>query len=233
MTADLPTGSYFVRTSNAQGYVDELYDDFACVAGCDVVTGTPVTHAAGTTGSFADFDLIQGYRITGLVTETLAGPLGGVRVDIHYEGGTWIDVTTSHSPAEMIICGAVSSFSPFAIGVQTDVTPPIVACSVSPAELWPPNNTLRPVAANVSVTDPGGSGPAGFTLISVTSNEGTPADIVDFVVGTPDTNGSLRAARRGSGSGRRYTLTYEGRDLAGNAATCAVDVTVPHDQRGR
>jgi hypothetical protein len=33
----------------------------------------------------------------------------------HYEGGRWVDVTTSNDTIGQIICGAVSSFSPFAI----------------------------------------------------------------------------------------------------------------------
>lgn len=113
-----------------------------------------------------------------------------------------------------------------------DLTPPAVTCSVSPPQLWPPNNTLRGVTASVSVTD-GGSGPDGFELLAVTSDEGTPADAAGFDIGTADVSGSLRAARSGSGDGRTYTLTYEGRDGAGNTATCSVDVIVPHDQRRR
>jgi hypothetical protein len=94
------------------------------------------------------------------------------------------------------------------------------------------------VNTTVLVTDTG-SGPAGFTLLSVTSNEpdeGTgdgdfANDIQEFDVETPDTDGFLRAERSSPGTGRVYTLTYEGKDGAGNAATCTVTVAVPHDQR--
>jgi hypothetical protein len=65
----------------------------------------------------------------------------------------------------------------------------------------------------------------------VTSNEpGADADIQSFTLGTPDVSGQLRAQRNGSGTGRVYTLTYTGADEAGNTATCAATVTVPHDQ---
>ncbi|MBI4660133.1 MAG: HYR domain-containing protein [Verrucomicrobia bacterium] len=40
----------------------------------------------------------------------------------------------------------------------------------------------------------------------------------------------LRAERSGEGGGRVYTITVEGRDLAGNRVTKDVTVTVPHDQ---
>jgi len=106
-----------------------------------------------------------------------------------------------------------------------------VACSVTPNVLWPPNNKLVPVNATVTVTD-SLSGSAGFSLLSVTSNEpdSGQGDIQGFVNGTPSVAGQLRAQRTGSGTGRVYTLTYGGTDQAGNSATCTTTVTVPHDQ---
>ena len=111
-----------------------------------------------------------------------------------------------------------------------DTTPPTVACSAAPTQLWPPNNKLVAVTTHVSVSD-SGSGPAGFTLSSVTSNEGDGAsESAGWTPGTPDTTGFLQASRLGSGTGRVYTLTYQGRDNAGNSAACTTTVTVPHDQ---
>jgi hypothetical protein len=111
-----------------------------------------------------------------------------------------------------------------------DTTPPTVACSATPSVLWPPNNKLVAVTTQVTVDDTG-SGPAGFTLISFTSNEGdVAAESKGWTPGTQDTSGSLQAARLGTGDGRVYTLTYRGKDGAGNAATCSATVTVPHDQ---
>jgi hypothetical protein len=112
----------------------------------------------------------------------------------------------------------------------SDTAPPTVTCSASPHVLWPPNNKLVAVSTTVSVTD-SGSGPAGFSLVSVSSNEGDAAsESQGWTAGTPDTSGFLQAARLGSGSGRVYTLTYEGSDQAGNTATCSATVLVPHDQ---
>ena len=111
-----------------------------------------------------------------------------------------------------------------------DTTPPTVTCSAFPAVLWPPNNKLVPVTTTVTVSD-ADSGPAGFTLLSLTSNEGdASAESSGWTTGTPDTGGSLQASRLGSGNGRVYTLTYQGSDEAGNTATCSTTVTVPHDQ---
>lgn len=111
-----------------------------------------------------------------------------------------------------------------------DTTPPTVACSASPNVLWPPNNKLVAISTKVAVTDTG-SGAAGFSLVSVASNEGNvAAEGSGWAIGTADTSGFLQASRLGSGSGRTYTLTYEGRDNAGNKATCSATVAVPHDQ---
>jgi hypothetical protein len=114
--------------------------------------------------------------------------------------------------------------------IQIDATRPTVSCAVDPRLLWPPNHKFRPIATTVTVED-ALSGPAGFKLIATASNESDPGAIRSFDLGTADTSGDLRAARFGFGSGRKYTLTYQGADIAGNTAICAVDVAVPHDQR--
>ena len=115
--------------------------------------------------------------------------------------------------------------------VSIDATSPAVTCSASPDTLWPPNNKLVDVTTSVAIVD-AGSGPGSFSLVSATSSEpGADADVVSFTIGAADVSGQLRAQRAGSGPGRVYTLTYRGSDVAGNAATCAAKVNVPHDQR--
>jgi hypothetical protein len=72
------------------------------------------------------------------------------------------------------------------------------------------------------------SGPDGFSLQAATSSERDAAtDIQGWTLGAADTSGLLRAERAGWGGGRSYALRYEGRDLAGNSATCIATVTVP------
>jgi hypothetical protein len=113
-------------------------------------------------------------------------------------------------------------------------------CKVSPSTLWPPDQKLVPVTASVTVTN-SLSGPAGFTLTSATSNEPDqglgqgvrPNDIQGFILGQPSTALLLRAERSGRGNGRVYTLTYTGRDVAGNSAVCSATVTVPHDRKDK
>jgi len=101
-----------------------------------------------------------------------------------------------------------------------DKTPPVLTCSATPSSLWPPNKEMVPVSVSVVVTDDL-SGPDGFTLINVKSNE--PLARIDW---SEPTTGRLEADQLKGGNGRFYTLAYLGRDKAGNTATCTVTVPV-------
>ena len=121
--------------------------------------------------------------------------------------------------------------------VMIDKTAPSVSgCSVTPSRLKPPNHKLVTVKATApTVTDSGGSGPNGLTLFSVGSSQADsglgPDDVANDIQGwttgtnSADTSGQLRAERYGTA--RTYTLTYRGKDLAGNTADCKTTVTVP------
>jgi hypothetical protein len=123
--------------------------------------------------------------------------------------------------------------------IVQDTKAPTVSCGVTPNRLSLPanNHKLVTVNATVDVKDDNSSGPAGFTLVSVTSNQpqsglakdDVPNDIQGWETGTADTSGKLRAERYGKD--RIYTLTYEGKDKAGNTANCKATVTVP--KKGR
>jgi hypothetical protein len=120
--------------------------------------------------------------------------------------------------------------------INIDKTAPTVACSASPNSLWPPNHELKDITAAVNVNDVL-SGAAGFSLVSVSSNEldnglgdgDMPNDIQGWSLNANDTGGQLRAERGGIGSGRVYTLTYQGQDVAGNTARCSATVSVAHN----
>ena len=69
-----------------------------------------------------------------------------------------------------------------------------------------------------------------YALTNAASNEAADRneDIVGFPIGSTSLSGSLRAQRNGNGTGRMYTLGYQGRDRAGNIASCTTQVAVPH-----
>jgi hypothetical protein len=113
--------------------------------------------------------------------------------------------------------------------INIDMTPPKVTCSATPNVLQPADGRLVPVNVTVDVSDEL-SGSAGFTLVSVESNDdGGASGIQGFRVGTPDTDGTLRASHSPH-TAAAYTLTYRGMDKAGNTATCSAIVSVPNDQ---
>lgn len=135
---------------------------------------------------------------------------------------------------------------------QMDVDPPVLSCAASPDTLWQPNHKMVDISVAVRLTD-AGVGPAGFTLLSVTSNEpddakeASPGDEGDDAVGDGNTvndiqgwratttgaSGQLRAERAGSGTGRIYTMRFRGTDLAGNATTGSCTVSVPRDRKNK
>lgn len=170
------------------------------------------------------------YRSSVTVSWSVTDPESGVASS----SGCGVATLTVDTPGVTLTCSAQNGAglsSSISVTIKIDQTPPTVACTASPNVLWPPNNKLKPVNVSVNVAD-SLSGPAGFTLVSVTSNEpdSGQGDVQGFVTGTPSTNGQLRAQRLGSGNGRVYTFAYNGTDRAGNSASCTTTVSVPHDQ---
>jgi hypothetical protein len=85
----LPGGSYFLRTSNGLGFVDQLYSGLPCVGACDVLAGSPVAVGGAGTVPGIDFALAPGGRVTGVVTHAGTGlALANVTVTLHDAAGT-------------------------------------------------------------------------------------------------------------------------------------------------
>jgi len=105
----------------------------------------------------------------------------------------------------------------------TDTTAPAISnISAAPNILWPPNHKMVAVKVNGLATD--GCDPAPkCKIMSVTSNE-PGADDVQI---TGDMTVNLRAERKGSGSGRIYTIRLQATDATGNSVNRDVTVSVP------
>jgi uncharacterized repeat protein (TIGR01451 family) len=120
-----------------------------------------------------------------------------------------------------------------------DATPPTLALTATPSQLWPPDHRMVPVTIGVTVHDETDASPA-VVLLSVTSSEPDDArgnddgttvnDIQGAAIGTDDRQVLLRAERAGKGPGRVYTLRYRATDDAGNSVEQTVTVRCPHDQ---
>jgi hypothetical protein len=169
--------------------------------------------------------------------DALSGILGDASVpQVFANEGT--NQGGSHEFADLAGNTATATIS--GINIRRPLPPPpppqplAITCSATPSELWPPNGQMVPVAVTIQSSSDltGGT----IRLLSATSNEpnsGPDADIQEFTIGTNDLSGLLRAARRGSGNGRRYALVYEVTTSDEQRAECTVIVSVLHDQGKR
>src|SRR5262249_22043077 len=70
----------------------------------------------------------------------------------HYESGLWMNVTTSLDTPNSIVCGVVSSLSPFAVFGRLKLTPTITWNTPSPI-VW--GNALSSTQLNATASLPG------------------------------------------------------------------------------
>jgi trimeric autotransporter adhesin len=114
----------------------------------------------------------------------------------------------------------------------SDKTPPVISnVTANPSLLSPSNHKMRDINLSYVATDNCG---AVATSVSVTNNEsmyGTADGNIDpdWII-VDDHHLQLRAERSGRGSGRTYTITVTATDAAGNKASAATTVIVPHDK---
>ena len=96
--AQLQPGTYYLKTGNSLGYIDEVYNDLPCIGGtCPAVTaGTGVTIGTGTTTPGISFALARGASISGRVEAGGSGTLlAGVVAHIYSSAGTWVASATT------------------------------------------------------------------------------------------------------------------------------------------
>jgi uncharacterized lipoprotein YddW (UPF0748 family) len=129
------------------------------------------------------------------------------------------------------------------IKVEDREAPAITNISVNPSVLWPPNNQLRNVTVNYTVSDN-----CGPVTVSITVGSDEPVNCPGEIDPTWLSDGfwnhgvdgdyevvdahhvKLRAKRCGNGNGRIYTLTIKAVDASGNSTIRTVTVTVPKNQ---
>jgi hypothetical protein len=153
----------------------------------------------------------------------------------HLENGVMVDRTTFVDSLNEIVCGSVTSLSPFALFEEADTDAPVIH-EVRPdlRELWPANQRLVAVNFTVTAIDNSGVAPS-CRIVQVTNSEpangkGSGDASPDWLI-TADLTVKLRAERSGRGSGRVYQVTIRCEDGAGNSATASSSVHVPHDRR--
>jgi hypothetical protein len=195
------------------------------------------------TGVYYHIETTATYSAPVMVCINYSGtPLAGTMTQPsfgHYDAATglWQIITaTSWDQMNNVICGTVTSLSPFALLVPFDTTPPSITVSTTPASLWPPNGKMVAVTVRGTINDADSGVDASTAHVAVTDSYGEvspngPLSIAadgSYAITIP-----LPASRTGSDlGGRTYTITVSVSDQAGNAAAMFAIVTVPHD-RGR
>jgi len=118
----------------------------------------------------------------------------------------------------------------------SDVTPPVVACTVGATALWqpqPPNHNLVNVGLYNSATD-ACDGTLSFVGVSVFGDEDDEEPTGDGVF-SPDAKNiaagtlRLRDERKGNADGRVYLTVSTATDRSGNTGAACCAVVVPHD----
>ena len=96
----LPTGTYYARTGNSFGFLDQLYDNITCITrdggACIPTTGLSHFRRVGHDNEQHQFCPRTGGRIFGTVTHSFTGaPLAKVTVHIYDVNGVLLDSRTT------------------------------------------------------------------------------------------------------------------------------------------
>ena len=120
------------------------------------------------------------------------------------------------------------------VAIDVSTTPPVITLSATPKLLWPPNGNLVPVKISGKITDAGSGVNVNSASYAVKDEYGKVQPHGAIVLGSGGAyffSVSLQASRLGTDlNGRRYTVTIQAKDNAGNTGSNTIAVTVPHDR---
>lgn len=121
-TGEAPLSMTFPNVSEAGETSLTTLEDPPALPGGFQVADEPIFFDLSTTAVFAGVvEVCYDYGSSGIVDDSMLRML-------HYEGGMWDDVTSSLDTVNDILCGQVTSLSPFAIVESTEpIAPPIAA----------------------------------------------------------------------------------------------------------
>ena len=105
VSSGLAAGTYYVRTNNYLGYVQQLYNNIPCTS-CSTNTGTPVTVTVGATTPSINFALAQGGRIAGHVTDAAtASSLSNVSIQFFNGSGQYLGSASTDAQGNYLSLG--------------------------------------------------------------------------------------------------------------------------------
>lgn len=162
------------------------------------------------------------YQVDGGAQQTYAGPFT-VSGDGNHTVTFWsVDNT-----------GNVETAQEQAINIDT--TAPALTASANPSVIWPANGGMVNVTISGKISDSLSGVDTGSGSYATVDSHGKVQPAGSFTIaadGTYTFTVRLEASRLGQDrNGRTYTFTLHAKDLAGNAGSTTVVVTVPHDQR--
>lgn len=191
-------------------------------------SGATAINDSGTIVGYADLANMQGHAFVysdagGMVDLNERVAAGTPRLDIAYGINRSGQIVVTYS-----IPGQVRTYR--LTPTTADLTPPTIDhVTATPATLWPPDDTMRPVVIAVAAYDDRDPAPhCTIANITVVENQQVLSTQSDVSV-TGDLSVLLRATRSGTSTDRTYTIGVACVDASNNRATASTTVVVPHD----
>lgn len=104
----LGSGDYFVQTANGLGYEDYLHavpSDILCTPACNPFSGEIISLIPSSNVTGIDFTLTLAGAISGTVTESGAGALAGITVEVYNILGDLVDTSITNAAGEYLVTG--------------------------------------------------------------------------------------------------------------------------------
>lgn len=221
----IPAGNYFLRTSNAPGYINKLNDGLPCIGFCDIDGRTPVAAAAGVVTPGVDFVLDAGGSISGTVVNALAAPLQFVSVNIVSSNGTTVtsgftDALGAYTSRDGLLPGAYYLTTTNGLGYINQLHPAIPCLPSCTVSLGTPVNVVGTGAVTgINFTLAAGARITGHVTDAVTGDDlsGVTVSVIN-AAGTTFSSGFTNAAgiyttATGIPDGSYYLRTSNSRGL--------------------
>ncbi len=174
---NVPAGTYFARTVNDRGFVDEVYLNAGCGT-CDPRSGAPIVVSSTTDVGGIDFTLASGGMISGVVSDTNGVRLVNVPVSLFAGTNTFAGVKTSSKTGRYRATLPAGTYRALAEATTTNGSEVYSEMPCTSAGCDPSIGTAMTVTSG-SIT----SG-IDFTLTSCNAMSVSPSILASSVVGT-------------------------------------------------
>ncbi len=145
-------GTYFVSVESSR-YLDELYDDIPCPAGCDPTTGMAIEVSFGAITDGVDFALERLGVISGSVLDSVTGfPIASADVDVWDESGSRVAQGYADESGSYDI-GGLAPGSYFVTAEDRDYLDEVFDDLPCEPDCDPTIGMLIPVSLNSTATD--------------------------------------------------------------------------------